>query len=220
MYRIGLILRNIQLGRSKSFSMEKQTGVRKQIANLASNILNPFLLSLAIILLLSFASTASTLDALKWVLISMVLSVLPVLLVIVYWVRNGRLDAVFTNIREQRTKIYLLAALCAVIGSIILTYLGAPSILVAAFTAGLSTIIIFLLINLRWKISLHTAFVSGSVTLLVMLYGWIAVATVVLVPLMAWARIELKHHSLAQTATATVLATLIVIVVFYRFLLA
>jgi len=197
-----------------------RTEARKRIANLTSNILNPFLVSLIIILLLSFASVTGTPEALKWALISMALSVLPVFSIIVYLVRSGRLDAVFTNARRQRTRIYLPAGLCAAAGCIILAYLKAPSILVAAFIAGLSTIVILMCINLWWKISVHTAFITGSVTVLVMVYGWAAAATVVLVPLTAWARIELEHHSLAQTATGALLAALIVAVVFYPFVLA
>ena len=207
-------------GRNGGSLGERQNEMRKRIANLTSNILNPFLVSLVVILLLSFASVPSTLDALKWALIAMALSVFPVFLIIVYLVRSGRLDAIFTNVRGQRTKIYLLAGLCAIVGYIILTYLRAPSILVAAFTAGLSTAVVFMCINLRWKISLHTAFVSGSVTVLVMLFGWLAAATVLLVPLTAWARIELEHHSLAQAASGALLAALIVAVVFYPFVLA
>ena len=194
--------------------------MRKRIANLTSNILNPFLLILAMILLLSFASASSTLDALKWALVSMALSVLPVFSVIVYLVRKGSLDAVFTNVREQRTKIYLLGGFCAVISCIILAYTGAPSILVAGFITGFLTAIIFTCINLWWKISLHTALVAASVTVLVMLYGWIATATIVLVPLTGWARIELEYHSLAQATTGALLAALIVVVVFYPLALA
>ena len=191
-----------------------QTKTKKRIANLTSNILNPFLVSLMIIWLLSLASAASTLDALKWTLIAMALSVLPVFLVVIYLVRTGRLDAVFTIMREQRTKIYLLAGVGAIIGFIVLAYLEAPPILVAGFAAGLVTAVIFMCINLWWKISLHTAFVAGSATALVILYGWVAAVTVALVPLTAWARVELKHHSLAQATTGALLAALIVIVVF------
>ncbi len=200
--------------------MEMQTEMKKRIANLTSNILNPFLLCLAMIVLLSFVSASSTLDALKWALIAMALSVLPVFLVIIYLVRKSRLDAVFTNIREQRTKLYLLAGLCAIVSRITLAYLRAPSILVAAFTAGLSLTVIFMLVNLWWKISLHTALVAASATVLVMMYGWAAAVTVTLVPLTAWARIELEYHSLAQTATGALLAALIVVVVFYPLVLA
>ena len=194
-----------------------QIEVRKRIANLTSNILNPFVVSLAVILLLSFESTSSTLDALKWSLILIAVSILPVFSVVVYLVRRGRLDGVFTSVRGQRTKLYWLAGACAGVGCVILVYCEAPLILLATFVAGLSAVVIFMGINLLWKISLHTAFITATVTVLVILYGWIAAVAVVLIPLMSWARIELKHHSLAQVATGALLAALIVVVVFYLF---
>jgi hypothetical protein len=194
--------------------------MKKRIANLTSNILNPFLVSLAIIWLISFTATSSTVDAIKWALISIVLSLLPVFLALVYLTRHGKLDSIFTNVRRQRTRIYLLASLCALAGFIVLYYLRAPSLLVAAFTAGLSATVIFMCINLWWKISLHTAFIAASVTVLVILYGWIAAVSVALVPLTAWARIEQKHHSLAQAAAGALLASLVVVLVFYFFALA
>ncbi len=191
--------------------------MRERIANLTSNILNPFLVSLVLILLLSLKSTSSILDAVKWSLISIAVSILPVFGVIIYLVRNQRLESTFINVRKQRTKIYLLAGVCAGIGCIIFPYLGAPKELMATFVAGLSAVVVFMCVNLLWKISLHTALVTASVTVLIILYGSIAVVTVVLIPLIAWSRIELKHHSLAQVAAGALLAALIVVVVFYLF---
>jgi len=185
-----------------------QIEMRKRIANLTSNILNPFLVSLVIILLLSFESTPSIVDALKWSLILVVISILPVFSVTTYLIRNQRLDDLFIGVRKQRTKIYLLASVCALFGCIILLYLGAPLMLVATFVAGLSAIVIFMCINLLWKISLHTALIAASVTVLLILYGSIAAITAVLLPLIAWARIELEHHSLAQVTTGALLAAL------------
>lgn len=191
---------------------------RKRIANLISNILNPFLVSLILILLLSFKATSNVLDALKWALVLTAFSVVPVYLAIIYLVRSGRLDNVFTNVRRQRTKIYLLAGGWAAAGCVVLLYLKAPPRLMATSVAGLSTAIIFMCINLWWKISLHTAFIAASVTLLVILYGWVAVVAIVLIPLMFWARMELKRHSLAQVVAGALLSTLIVAVVFRIFL--
>jgi len=197
--------------------LEIQVGMRKRIANLTSNILNPFVASLAVILLLSFESTSSTLDAVKWSLILIAVSILPVFSVVVYLVRKERLDGIFASVRGQRTKLYCLAGACAGVGCVILVFCGAPLILVATFGAGLLAVVIFMGINLWWKISLHTAFITASVTVLVILYGWIAAVAVVLIPLMSWARIELKHHSLAQVAAGALLPALILIVAFYLF---
>lgn len=207
-----------------SSNIESQSAARQdtkqRIANLTSNILNPFLISLAVILLFSFSSTTSTLEAIKWSLISMAVSIVPIFLVIIYLVHSGGLDAILTNARQQRTKIYLAAGLSAIAGYFILSYLKAPPILVAGFVAVLSMAVIFMLINLWWKISVHTGCIAASSMVLIMLYGWTAAATVPLVPLTAWARIELEHHSLAQAVTGAVLAALIAVVIFYPIAMA
>ncbi|MBI2836521.1 MAG: hypothetical protein HYX85_02370 [Chloroflexi bacterium] len=190
------------------------------MATLVSNVLNPFLVGLAIILLLSFASAASPGDALRWALVAVGLSILPVFVIVVYLLRTGRLDNFFANVREQRTKIYVVNSLCAIAGVIILAYLGAPAILVATFAAGLSATVIFMCINFWWKISLHTAFIAASATVLVILYGWMGVPTITLVPLTAWARIELKSHSFAQAVAGALIAAVVVVAVFYPMVLS
>ena len=197
--------------------------MKKQIATLISNILNPFLVGLAIILLMSFASAVNSRDALKWALIATVLTILPIFMVVLYFFRTGRLDTFFVNIREQRTNIYLITILCAVAGCVLLAYLHAPITLVAAFVTSLSITLIFMLINFWWKISLHTAIIAGSATALVILYGWngwSGMVTITLVPLTTWARVELKSHSFAQAMTGALLAALIVVAVFYPLVVA
>ncbi len=191
--------------------------MRKRIANLTSHILSPFLVGLALILLVSFESTTSIFDALKWSLILVVVSILPIYLVVIYLVRNNRLDSVFANVRQQRTKIYVLTVILAGLGCIILLSAKAPLMLAALFVAGFSGTIIFMCINFRWKISLHTAFTTASVTLLVILYGFTAAAAIVLIPLVAWARIELDHHSPVEAVTGALLATSILVTVLYLF---
>jgi len=191
--------------------------MRKRLAKLISNILNPFLVSFAVIILLSFESASSTSEALKWSLISIALSVLPVFTVVVYLVRNQKLDGIFVNPRRQRNEIYLLASACGVVDCAVLYYLGAPILLMATFIAGLAAIVTFMGINLLWKISLHTAFIAASVTVLTILYGATGALTAVLLPPVAWARLEMKLHSPAQVASGALLAAVIVVFVFHLF---
>ena len=194
-----------------------QIKTRRQIAKLTSYVFNPFLLSLVVIPLLSFESTSTTLDALKWSLILIAVSILPVFSVMLYLARRGRLDSIFTSVRRQRTKVYLLAVAYAVFGGVIITCLGAPLVLRATFVAGLSAVIVFMFINLWWKISLHIAFAAASVAMLIILYGPLGAISAVILPLVGWARIELGKHSVAQLASGAILAGVIVVVVFYLF---
>ena len=90
-------------------------------------------------------------------------------------------------------------------------------VLVATFAAGLAAIVIFMGINLLWKISLHTAFIAASVTILIIVYGATGAFTAVLIPPVAWARMEMKLHSPTQVATGALLAAVIVVFVFHFF---
>ena len=191
--------------------------MKKKLAKTISDVLNPFLVSAIVMVLLSFDSTASIADGLKWSLISVTLSVLPVLAVVVYLVRRRKLDGLFINPRRQRNKVYLLATAFAVISCAVLRGLGAPSLLVATFVAGLVAIFVFMVINLRWKISLHTGFIAASVTVLTMVYGTTGALAAVLIPPVAWARMEMKLHSLAQVVSGALLSAAMVIVVFRLF---
>lgn len=189
--------------------------MRRQSANLVSNILNPFMVSLVAIPLLSFESASSLGDAVKWSLIWVTVSILPVFFGVGYLKRKGKVDGIFTSRRGQRTKIYLLAGGCALIGGGIIIYLRAPLLLVATFVSGLAAIAMFMGINLWWKISLHTAFISALVAVLVILYGFIAAVAALLILMVGWARVELAHHSLAQVTTGALLAASVVVVVYY-----
>jgi membrane-associated phospholipid phosphatase len=189
----------------------------KRLARLTSNILNPFLVSFVLTILLAFEATSSTADAIRWASISVALSVLPVFIVVVYLVRRKKLDSVFENPQHQRDRIYLLASALAVIDCIVLFYLEAPELLRVTFVAGLVAIVIFMVINRFWKISLHTAFIAASVSVLIIVYGAAGAWTAVLLPLVAWARIETRLHSPMQVVTGALLAAAIVLVVFWCF---
>ena len=194
-----------------------RTETRKRIAFLTSNALNPFLMWLVLTILLSFESAPGILAALKWSLIPASIGILPIFLAIIYLVRRGSLDGVFSGVREQRTKIYALSGICAAAGYVILYYSRAPLMLQSVFVSAVPAAVIFLVINLWWKISLHTAFVAALVTVMIFLYGGIAAVSVILVLIIGWARLELKEHSLAQVTAGALLASSIVVIVFQVF---
>ncbi len=191
--------------------------MRERTARLISGILNPFLIGAVVIALLSFKDSPSTPDALKWASISLAISVLPVLVVVIWLVRQKKLDAFYDNQRKQRNLVYVLASGLGVIGCGLMWGLKAPELLTVTFTAGLVELIVFMGINFYWKISLHMAFVAGGVTVLCLVYGVAATWTIVFLPLVAWARIELKQHSLSQVVAGALLAGVIAVGIFAGF---
>jgi hypothetical protein len=191
--------------------------MKETLARLTTNALNPFLMGFIVIVLLAFKGTDNAAEAVKWASISTALSVLPVLAVVIYLVRRKKLDGVFMNPRRQRTGIYLLASALGATGYGLLWYLKAPELLVATFAAGLAAIVIFTGINLIWKISVHTGFMAGAVAILTIVYGAAAAWTVILLPPVAWARMELKQHSALQATAGALIAAAIVVGVFWGY---
>ncbi len=137
--------------------------MRERLSRLISDVLNPFIVTLIVIVMLAFKSAVSAGEAIRWALISVALSVLPVYFVVIYLVKRKRLNGVFANPREQRYSIYILASALGAIGCGLLWYFGAPKLLAITFTAGLIAIVVFASINYFWKISLHTAFIAAAV---------------------------------------------------------
>ena len=191
--------------------------MRERLARFISNTLNPFVLSATVIILLAFHETSNITDALKWASISLAISVLPVFIAVTFLVQSKKLDGFFNNLREQRSIAYLLACALGAVSCGLLWYLKAPELLAVTFIAGLLSIIVFSVINHFWKISLHTAFIAASLTIVIIIYRVAAVWVLVFLPLVAWARIDSKQHSIMQVVIGGVLAAAIVVGVFFGF---
>ncbi|MBI2860602.1 MAG: hypothetical protein HYX91_03730 [Chloroflexi bacterium] len=192
-------------------------GTRKDLARLTSYVLNPYLVSLATIILLSYKSAESAAEGFKWSLVLTGGMVAPVLAIIVYLVYSNRIESAFANVRSQRNLVYLVASGWSALGIAVLVYLRAPTLLIAAQVAVVAALVAFMVINLAWKISLHTAFIAAATAMLTVTYGPAGAMTAALLPPAAWARVELAWHSPAQVTAGALLAGGIVAAVFHFF---
>lgn len=190
--------------------------MKRTLASYISNIFNPFLLGLIVIPLFAFHETSSTREAIKWTGISLALSVIPVLSLIIGMVQRRKLDGIFDNPRRQRYLVYLLSCVLGAIGVFVMWFGEAPHLLKTTFLAGLIAVIIFMVVNFFWKISLHTAFVSASATVLTLVYGAMGALTFLALPAVAWSRIELNQHTPMQVLAGMVCAAAVTLGVFWR----
>ena len=103
----------------------------------------------------------------------------------------------------------LLALASGLAGAALFAMLGAPPALVALMIAGVSGIGVALLITLRWKISVHVGALAGIIVVCTILIGPQALIVAPLVPLVAWARVELGAHTPAQAIAGGVIGALV-----------
>jgi hypothetical protein len=111
------------------------------------------------------------------------------------------------NVGARRPRLLVLAFITASVaaGLILLLVLGAPPLLTGYLAFMLASVAVLAAITTVWKISIHCAVASGSVTILALTYGPPLLCSYLLVGLLGWARVTAKDHSVAQVAAGSVL---------------
>lgn len=145
-------------------------------------------------------------NALRWlVIVVLFVTVLPVLSIAVM-VRCAKVSDFHLQNREERLLPLCCTLISMIVGTVLLHRLGAAREIVWAGVAYITNSVIFSAITPIWKISFHSSVATGCITVLVMLvnpqFGWLFL----LIPLIAWARIYRKRHTLLQTVVGAVLA--------------
>ena len=112
---------------------------------------------------------------------------------------HGHITDLDVHLREQR-KASLLVTVAGFAVAWIALLLGSahPFLTVLALTGVIQWLAIFL-ITTRWKISVHTASATGISLLLIRMFGSPTALVLISIPLVAWSRIKLRHHTPAQT---------------------
>ncbi|WP_440999671.1 hypothetical protein [Fodinibius sp. SL11] len=157
-------------------------------------------------------------------------SVLPFLLTLLLF-RRGIINSMDLPIRKTRTILYAFSIISATLASLIIYQLTAMLhffifILTLVVVANLT---ISFLLNLQWKVSVHSASVAvaGIIYYLMFYWGITEYPTITLIlslihlllllPVMMWARYHLSVHSLTELfggATAGILLTIIELIIF------
>jgi membrane-associated phospholipid phosphatase len=137
-------------------------------------------------------------------LAALFVAVLPTLF-ITYGVRRGRWSD--RNVGARGPRLIVLAFIIASVaaGLVLLASLGAPRLLTGYLAFTLASVAVLAAITLVWKISIHCAVASGSVAILALTYGPMVLSGYLLVGLLAWSRVALGDHTVAQVAVGAVL---------------
>jgi membrane-associated phospholipid phosphatase len=129
-------------------------------------------------------------------------------------IRRGRWDD--RNVGAKRPRLIVLSFIIASVtaGFILLRTLGAPPELTGYFGCMLASVAVLAAITTVWKISIHCAVASGSVTILTLMYGPWLIPAYLLVALTAWSRVVLKDHTAAQVIAGCVLGAAAAVVTY------
>lgn len=123
------------------------------------------------------------------------------------------------KVREQRLFPYLFAALCYIVAAYYLFYRHSPQWLVMFMVGSALTTVVMALINLKWKISAHTAGIGGVIALIYEIHVlglsaldlfWLLCLTIIVAGFIGTARLVLKQHDIWQVLAGAVVGFLCV----------
>jgi hypothetical protein len=170
---------------------------RQRFARITTEFLAPGVLVSALLLAVGLHSVGGP-RGLLWGLLAAVFASIAPMAYIIRGVRRGHWTDHHVTIHEQRRVPLLVGLGSVLIGLGLLLTLDAPRDLTALVVAMVAGLGVTVLITHRWKISIHTAVAAGTIVVLCLVFGpWLLVGTV-LVALIAWSRVELHEHTVAQ----------------------
>lgn len=184
------------------FSLQKSVSIIKKndeiIARWISHVVSPHIVGVVLTSAIALRYGDKPLEILLWLALILPLIVLPPLIYFVWLVHKGTLKDIYMPQREARLWPLTVLMVWLLICLGLIHYWQVP-VIVEIFVLATAVLVGVLgLITLFWKISFHGATITAAVTTTVMLAGYSAWPVIFLVPLVGWARIRLKRHTLRQ----------------------
>jgi membrane-associated phospholipid phosphatase len=183
------------------------------LAKFISSIAAPHTLAPMALLL-----TATTLDSRMdwlWIGFYLLFAVLVPVFYLVWLLRTGRVNDFHLRVRTDRFRPMVVTIVSSGFAWLVLQIGNGPPVLTTvALAAWIQSVLLFV-ITLRWKISAHGA-AAGTLAVL----GWkianpsLGLALAALVPLVGWARVRMRRHTLWQVIGGCVLGSGVVALAF------
>ncbi len=186
-----------------------------KLAQLLSFLFNPAMFFFLMPYFIVYRETASTISAIKWEVFSFTFLFVGAMLLLL-----GRWKKIFSDFdlskREERAKFYLLLwflAFSYLFGAVFFRGIFFDlSVISIGIIVG---VILFTIINYYVKASIHVAVACAFVITVSVLYGNNGlIATIWIVPLISWARLVLKRHTVLEVTIGGLLGILITFLTF------
>jgi membrane-associated phospholipid phosphatase len=131
------------------------------------------------------------------------------MVIMVRGARRGRWDGHWVRERERRMVPFLLCLVSTTVGLVIMLVGGAPRSVIALSWSMIATLVVVLAITRWWKVSVHATVAGGAVATIVLLYGPWYLLLILGVVLVAWSRVMVEDHTVAQVVAGALLGPVV-----------
>jgi len=182
-------------------------------ARLLSTLFNPLILLLPVPYVVILHATHNVSLTWQWTFVTW-LCMLAIGIFILYKVKEGKFTNLDVSKRQQRPILFGFIGLVAFIYIILLIVLHGPRVMVAITFGMLFGLILLDLINTKIKASIHVASVSGILLSFVILNGIAYAPLLLLIPFVAWSRVILHRHTIAETVIGACFGIFLTLIIY------
>jgi membrane-associated phospholipid phosphatase len=187
------------------------------IARTPSQIFHPVTLSVVSIFIVGVLGVEPVRSGLGWAILCAVIQVIPPTIFFTVRLRQGAYTDDDVSVRSQRNELYLFGMVTVLAGVALLSLVGAPKPFVALLASAAVLNGLSWLINLFWKISIHSAGIGSCATIAALyseplgLFLWICAFS------LGWARVRTRNHTPMQVVGGLALSCACVVGAFWAF---
>lgn len=202
---------------SEPVRLRRRDRVWTDLARIFSTVCNPFLTSLALFVILAGARARTNADF--WVLLfnsAFFTSIGPMLYV--FWLyATDRISDLDMSKRDERERVFVVFVIFFALGTLDLWLIDAPAMVTASMAAYAVSSAVVQWITRYWKISTHALGITAPLIALCVIYGLRPVPFLILIPIVCWARVYLRAHTVLQVIAGVGLATVSTLTAFRLF---
>lgn len=187
------------------FSIAKKTIYYASL--LVSAVLSPVVLPAFTFSMILIADTTLTTDR-KWLVwaVCLLSTTLVISGYVMYLKMSGKVGSLDLDLRQERTKPFIVGLISNCAGFVAVSLLGAPPLVQWLMFCYCTSTLLVQLITRRWKVSIHATSIGGAVVAWAFQFGAAAVAPwLILVPIVGISRVVLHKHTTGQVIVGSLI---------------
>lgn len=197
--------------------LSRRRRVLTDVARIFSTIFNPFLTALALFVILAHAAARDTPEFWRLAFTSTLFTSIGPMLYVLWLYATDRIADLDMSVRSEREAVFSAFVIFYCLGTAALYFTHAPRLLVATMGGYAVASLVVGYITRYWKISTHALGITAPLIALVYLYGQQPLPYIVLIPIVGWARVYLRSHTVTQVLAGIALGGGSVLFVYHVF---
>jgi len=174
-------------------------------------------ISVPIFLIVCLMAVDNKIEAINWAFLCFLFGTVVPYLYIWFLYKKKKINDMHIPEKEDRIKPLVVACISYIIIFIILYVLEGPLFLKSIFAVIIVSTIILTIITYFWKICLHASGITFMVITFNILFGKWMLLMIPLIPLIGWARVRIKKHTVGQVILGTGITAIVTFLIYYNY---